>query len=466
MRPFVAPKQGLGWVDMALLIVFLLGIYLSISIQLTKTIPFPNAPAGLVGIVLLWRQRHRITQLHVNGFLLVFLIYLASIFAAPNALQLFGKRFTGLVQLTYSLVLGYSFFLTLSQATRKQAAKLFFWFCLAIVVGCALETYAGLREVSNAFRRLAYKSTVVYDADVRDIIIYGRIRPKLFTSEPSYVTFAFTMFSFAWFMLSEWRWKYLGYLALIGAGQLVMPGPTLLLALAMVLPYEFFLGGRSESRGVNVQRVFRLAVITLLLGILVVGIGMSFYSERLRLLQNHGDASFFFRETGPALVAQYVIEHYTLAGVGLTGEQFIANTVVSVFQRSSAFTSSWASFYGISDTLVNYFWLHWIYLGLIFGLLTFVGLYIWMRLLNVGTPMFCWAIWAIMGQSLGAYVGPRTWFVFFVAAAGAALHQRGAPAVYAPRGPLEMQPAYVAARRSGDRRGRWQELPSQNAVGS
>jgi hypothetical protein len=453
MRSAVQPKEGLNWVDMTLLVIFLLGIYLSISVQLTKTVPFPNAPSGIVGIIMLWRQRHRITQLHVNGFLLVFLIYLASVFAAPNAMQFFGKRFTGLVQITYSFVLGYAMFMTITQATRKQMAKVFLIFSVAIALGCLLENYAGLREVSNAFRRIAYKSTVFYDADIRDIIIYGRIRPKLFTSEPSYVTFAYAIFCFAWFMFSEWRWKIVGYLAMVGAGQVVMPGPTLLLALAMVIPYELFMGGRSDSRGLNVQRVFRVAIVALLLGILAVWIGMTFYSERLRLLQNHGDASFFFRETGPALVAKYVIENYSLAGVGLTGEQFVANAVVSVFQRSPAFAASWATFYSIGDTLVNYFWLHWIYLGLIFGLLAIMGLYTWLRLLGVASPMFAWAIWAIMGQSLGAYVGPRTWFVFFLAAAGAALHEKARQPVYAPRSPLELEPAMALARQG--RAGRW-----------
>ena len=445
MRPAILQKEGLNWVDMTLLVIFILGIYLNVSLQLSKTIPFPNAPSGIVGMVMLWRQRHRITQTHVNGFLLVFLVYLASMFAAPNATQYFGKRFTGLVQITYSFVLGYALFMTVIQATRKQLAKLFLIFSLAIAVGCFLENYTGLREVSNAFRRIAYKSTVFYDADVRDMILYGRVRPKLFTSEPSYVTFSYTVFCFAWFMFSELRFKIIGYLVLIGLGQLVMPGPTLLLALAMVAPYELFMGGRSDSRGVNVQRVFRVSVITLLLGILAVGIGMTFYSERLRLLQNHGDASFFFRETGPALVAKYVIENYSLGGVGLTSEQFIANTVVSVFQRSPAFAAGW-TFYGISDTLVNYFCLHWIYLGLIFGLIAIMAIYAWARMLGVATPMFAWAIWAIMGQSMGAYVSPRAWFVFFLAAAGAALHQK-AQIVFVRQSPLDLAPAMVAGRR-------------------
>ncbi len=463
MRPAALPKRGLSGLDMTLLVIFLLGMYLSISVQLTKSIPFPNAPAGIVGIVMLWRQRHRVTQQHVNGFLLVFLVYLASVFAAPNALQFFGKRFTGLVQITYSFVLGYALFMTVTQATRKQLAKIFLVFSVAIAIGCLLENYTGLREVSNAFRRIAYKSTVFYDADIRDVIIYGRVRPKLFTSEPSYVTFAYAVFCFAWFVFSEWRWKYGGYMVLIGVGQFVMPGPTLLLALAMILPYELFLGGRSSSRGMNVQRVFRVTVLSLLLGILAFWIATTFYSERIRLLQNHGDTSFFFRETGPALVAKYVIENYSVAGVGLTSEQFVANAVLSVFQRSPAFTSAW-TFYGIADTLVNYFWLHWIYLGLVFGTLAIVALYTWVRLLGVASPMFAWAIWLIMGQSLGAYVGPRAWFVFFLAAAGAALHQK-AQMVFVPQTPLDLAPAMVAGRQTRGRVGQWSS-PSRHLLRS
>jgi hypothetical protein len=183
-----------------------------------------------------------------------------------------------------------------------------------------------------------------------------------------------------------------------------------------------------------------------------VWVGLTFYSERLKLLQNHGDASFFFRETGPALVAKYVIENYSLGGVGLTSESFVANTVVSVFQRSPAFASAW-TFYGISDTLVNYFWLHWIYLGLIFGILAMIAIYTWTRLIGVSTPMFAWFIWAIMGQSLGAYVGPRTWFVYFLAAAGAAVHQK-AQIVFVPQTPLDLAPAMVAGRRQA-RMTRW-----------
>lgn len=432
--PEAPTAQRLGGVDVFLLVLFLLAIYLNLSIQITSKMPFPNAPAGFIGLLLLWRQRHHITQPHVGGFLLVFLIYLASIFAAPNPLPFFGKRFTGLVQLTYSLVLGYSVFLTITAGSRQQAAKIFLWFCLAIIVGSLLEDYTGFRAISDRFRLAVFHSGI-YDADLRDQILYGRIRPKLFTSEPSFVTFAFTVYAFAWFMFSQWRWKLLGYLALIGVGQFAMPGPTLLLALALVVPYELFLGGTSRKPGMDVHRFMRVAVLGLVLAALFVTVGLSLYSERLHQLNTGRDASFFFRETGPALVARYVVEHFPIAGAGLTSERMIATQVLTVYERSSAFSSAW-QIPNIAEVLTNYFWTHWIYLGIVFGLAALGGLTAWLRLLKVPSPAFCWAVWAILGQAMGAYVGPRTWFALFVAAAAAVLHQQAwqvvAPSTAAP----------------------------------
>src|SRR5262249_29587708 len=153
-----------------------------------------------------------------------------------------------------------------------------------LIVGSLLENYTGLRAISDQFRRAAYPSAYIYDADLRDQIIYGRIRPKLFTSEPSYVTFGFTLFAFAWYMFSEWRWKFLGYLVMVALGQFAMPGPTLLLTLALVVPYELFLGGKGRSVGINVGRMFKVGALTLFLGSLAVLIATTLYAERLRLL--------------------------------------------------------------------------------------------------------------------------------------------------------------------------------------
>ncbi len=414
--------KRLGWFDMTLVVIFVLGMYLNVALQLTKTIPFPNAPAGIVGILMLWRQRHRITQMHVNGLLLVVLVYLVSMFVAPDPLPMFGKRFTGFVQVVYSIVISYGFFMTLTQASRKQAARVFFWFCVFLIVGSLLESYSGLRGISDQFRAAVYRSSNIYDADLRDVLIYGRIRPKLFTSEPSYVTFAFTLFAFAWFMFSEWRWKLMGYLALIGAGQLAMPGPTLLLALTLVVPYELFLGGRARAPGIDVQRLFKVGALGLFLGTLFVILGMTFYAARIKQFNSHGDTSFFFREIGPALVAKYVVAHYPIAGAGLTSERFITNAVLSVYEHSPLF-SNW-QVANVAEALTNYFWLHWIYMGLLFGILVFVAFYIWLRTVGVGSPFFCFAIWVVMGQSIGAYVGPRTWFVMLLAAAGAVMHRQ------------------------------------------
>ena len=114
-----------------------------------------------------------------------------------------SKRFTGLVQLTYSLVIGYAMFLTLVHGERRRIANILLGFCVFIIVGCLLEAYAGLRPISDAVRERLYDTSIIYDADLRDQLLYGRVRPKLFTSEPSAVTFAYTQYSTLWLVVES-----------------------------------------------------------------------------------------------------------------------------------------------------------------------------------------------------------------------------------------------------------------------
>ncbi|HKU95440.1 MAG TPA: hypothetical protein VJR58_09195 [Vineibacter sp.] len=413
--------QPLGWFDATLVVIFLLGLYLNVSLMVTSTVPLTCAPSGFAGLLLLWRRRDRLDPVHLGGLLLVIALYLGSILSATNYAFL-SKRFTGWLQLTYSLVICYAFFVTMVHTERRQIARILLTFCLAIAVGCLLEQYAGLRSISDAVRARIYDGGIVYDADLRDELLYGRVRPKLFTSEPSAVTFTFTHFSFTWLVVSTWRWKLIVYVGLMGVGLVLMPGPTLLLMLMLAVPYLIFLGGKGGTTGSATRMIAGLAVSMILVAIAIV-VGSSLFAERISEYSSGKDASFFYRVIGPMLVAFEVFKRYPWAGSGLTGEPFITDLVLTVFMNADGFQSAWR-ISKVSEVLTNYFWLHWIYLGLIWGIVTLVGLCIWLRKLGVPSLLYCGAVWLILGQAGGAYVGPKTWSVLLIAAASAILSRR------------------------------------------
>jgi hypothetical protein len=412
-----------GW-DMALVALFLLGLYLGVSIPLTRQIPITCAPAGVAGLLLLWRRRDQINAYHLAGLFAVLLVYMASIVSASdwNFLQ---KRFTGLLQLTYSLLISYALFLTLVQSERRQIAAILLTLCIAILLGCLWETYGDLRPLSDRVRNLIFDRAGIYDADLRDELLYGRVRPKLFTSEPSAVTFAFTQFASTWLVISVWRWKAAVYGSLLAGALFILPGPTLILMFLLLVPYLVFLAGRRQ--GQMAVRLFGAAVLSLVVLGIGVAIGKILFAERLNEMAAGRDASFFYRFTGPMLVAFDMFSHYPFAGAGLTGEPFIADRVMNVFMNSGAFQSAWR-ITKIADALTNYFWLHWIYLGVVWGVLTLVALSLWLRTLGAGSLGFCWAVWVILGQASGAYVGPKTWSVLLMSAAASVLALRPAAA--------------------------------------
>ena len=168
-----ARAAGLGWVDLVLIFIFMAGLYTNYTIMLSQKLPFPSAPAGVAGLILLWRRRDDITPRALVGFCAILALYLVSILLAPN-INWLARRTNGLIQLTYSLVIGYALFLTVKRAERRQIARLFLAFALLILVGCLLETYGGLRPISDAVRTALYQQGRLRERPARPPVLQPR----------------------------------------------------------------------------------------------------------------------------------------------------------------------------------------------------------------------------------------------------------------------------------------------------
>ena len=321
----------LTWLDMALICLFLIGMYTNYTIMVSAKVPFPSAPSGVAGLILLWRRRDLITPRAFAGFIIIVLLFLISIFCATD-IRFLPRRTNGLIQLTYSLTIGYALFLTVTQASRRQIAGLFLGFSLVILVGCLLEGHAGLRPLSDAVRNVLY-SQGIYENDLRDVLFYKRVRPKFFASEPASVTFCYTLFTFLWMVVSRWRWKLVAYVGLVGLGLFAMPGPTLLLMLLLIVPYMLFLASRRAGR-LDVGRLLMVACIAVvffgafvvLAAVAVSGAARSGHVGRRSQLLLPGART---RAGRPRRYARY-----PFAGAGLSGDPFIENEITNVYLRS------------------------------------------------------------------------------------------------------------------------------------
>lgn len=444
-RPHPYSPDG---IDGALILLYVLGLYLGVEIRLSASTPIPTVLSGLAGGLILLKHMNRLDEKQVMHLFAVILLFLGAVLSASD-LSYLGKRTTGLLQLSYSFVIGYGLYLCMLFYDRRALARMFGWFAAALLVGSALENYVEpFRALSDTVRGIIFDFGV-YASDRRDLLLYGQIRPKLFTSEPSALTFGFVLIAFCWYVLSEWRWKLPAYGAMFAAAFLLMRGPTLLLGLILLFPYELFLAPRTETeRGVDYdlgRGTLAVSLVIALAGVAAV-LGLSLYAERIASIQDGTDPSFFSRVTGPYLVAKEVIRERPIAGIGLTAENLITDLVNQIYAQSGSLVSQY-SFQSAKYALTNYFWSHWIYLGLVWGLIVAVGLSFFLRSLHAPSITFCWSVWVILGQASGAYVSPKTWSVLYLACAISILHQRTAsrrlPATQtvAPSNPVMPVPA-------------------------
>jgi len=414
--------------DHLLIVGFLLGIYLDVAVHLPGGVPVPAILAGATGGLLLLKHAGRISERQVLALVGVVVVLLLSTLTAPDYGYL-RERFKGVIQFAYSLTIGYGFFIAAAQYDRDRLARPFLWFCLVIVAGCALENFVpAVRNLSDGFRSVAFSSSNVYSADLRDQILYGRIRPKLFTSEPSAVTFAYTLFAFVWYVLSTARWKLFGFLGFLTAGYLLMRGPSLLLGFATIPLYEILLAprrGPPENVRYDTAAIMRSTTAAAFLAVGGVFAAATLYQERIADILSGQDPSFFSRIIAPALTAFKVVAEHPVSGAGLTGWEYIETIVQQIYAASDALSTDYY-FDNAATALTNFFWLHWIFLGLFWGVVLLLALSFFLRALGAPSLLFCWTVWAVFGQSSGGYVDPRTWIVLILACAASVIADRDA----------------------------------------
>jgi hypothetical protein len=420
----LAPRRRPDALDTLLLLVFLCGIYLEIELKVATGVPIPSVLAGIAGALMLVKHAGRIESRHLIAILAIVLLYALSILGAARPDYLL-ERFKGVVQISYSLTLAYAFFLTARDFPRRGLARIFLAFTLAILIGCALENYTSFRDISDAFRVQIYQHGL-YESDMRDQILYGRVRPKFFSSEPSAVSFMFTLCAFAWYALSAFRLKLPLYTFFVTCAFVLMRGPTLMLCLALVVPYTVFLAPREIFDGrmhYNATRGLIAICLSAAIVAVAVPLALTLYAERLELITSGGDPSFFSRVIAPYQAAMAVIAEHPVAGSGLTAWEFIEPTLHRIYDMTATLTTGW-SFDKASSAITNFFWLHWIFLGLFWGSVLLVAWSVFLRVLGVSSLAFCWSVWAILGQASGSYVSPKTWFVLILPALCVIMHDR------------------------------------------
>src|SRR5260370_7744156 len=83
--PLLRRSASFGGFDIALVCLFMAGLYTNYTIQLSAKVPFPSVPAGLAGLLLLGRWRDRVKTKPLPPFPPGLLPYALSVPRPPPA---------------------------------------------------------------------------------------------------------------------------------------------------------------------------------------------------------------------------------------------------------------------------------------------------------------------------------------------------------------------------------------------
>jgi hypothetical protein len=187
-----------------------------------------------------------------------------------------------------------------------------------ILLLAILEAAGVTSAVSDYFRHIAFGT---YDRDednyLRDLDFIGRVRPKVFTAEPSYASLGFIVFSTGW-VLTRFSWRKIA-LVLIGniAMVSVMASPLFVLSVAALMAIAI---AHSKDRSIGYVLVGLTTVFVALASYLLSDAIVSVVIDRLHLGDLETYSSTHVRLIYPIFAFLDVMAVSPILGLGIGGE--------------------------------------------------------------------------------------------------------------------------------------------------
>ena len=389
----------------SLLILYLIGAYLNMSLFITETIFIPNFISYFCAICLLLFQVNKSAKLNfIYFFLGIIIISILSIIFSPNlAAGIFKEKLLSFVQLFLSLVSFLAVILTLYDMNPLKVSRILGVFLFILLAGAFLERIIPpIGAISDYFRETVY-AFGVYTSEKRDISMVGFVRPNFFSREPSFLAHFIALFAILWHILSRNRYK-TSILIFILFFSIVITGS---LKILLLVPAFLFLYLKDLKKLILKYHILVFFSFGLFMILFVVS-SYYIFSERIIDILSSKDQSFNMRILVPAAVIGFALARYPFFGVGLGAKE---NSLAIFNDTLTSFGYDWMvrlgyepNFHSFSLEVIHFY-----------GILgTLLMIYIFNKYLlrtfeRVDKYRF-WGILLLISMMGGSpFVGVRTW---------------------------------------------------------
>jgi hypothetical protein len=312
--------SGSRWLSGLLLLAYALGYYIYADLPLGGSLRLPAAGAILGGLGLLALHMGRLRHGDIAfagaavGVTLATILLNPAFYESSDIRQFAGDYATSYIVFLASLPMAVGVIAALRDQSAPTLAKSSLTALMLLLLGVAAERFAGFGVLSDAVRASLFPPEIVYAEDLRDQLIYGAVRPKLFTSEPSHVSKAFMLALLIWYVTAEGRARIPAFYVLLAVGAVLIRSPGVL----AVLPAAWI----AELCRMQRSRWILLALPAgLLLAPLAWFVAEAAFAERIAHIASGQDGSFLIRVVLPFEVLLGVWSEHPLFGLGFGAKE-------------------------------------------------------------------------------------------------------------------------------------------------
>lgn len=405
-------KAVFSGATVALLGLMLVGLYTSLAVTLPNGIVVRGVGVLLPSLLLAAFHWKNLIRSPNQMLLMAWAIGGVATLGAVAQSADWAELSKSLFQMGASIFVFATIFSLVEKMDRLWIARISGVFCLLLLVGGFAEQFLGLAPISDGLRSVLYKNVWLYESVDRDIGLFGRRRPCVFTQEPSHVARFYALFLFA-FCMSIKRHKMLLLTSGVGVGTVAFLSPSVSLAAGLmvsaVLCNELFM--KRDLTKYAVSRPIRMALV--LFGVLLVGgstvAGVLWvFRDRVEAVLQGTEGSTAARLQAPALLVEYVARERPLLGFGVGAKEDVHEVYADILAGLIRGNADYIATH-LDSYWSNAYCESWVFMGIVGGAAFWWLVSMRFRVYKNGAAAFFVLASVVIFNADSAFVSFRVW---------------------------------------------------------